>query len=595
MEINVESEKTIKKEKDDSNEKKEIIIKKERIEPDQIIYINNLISMKEIIDKKDYELFNLFNYNPKAYTKYYNSNDSNKGNESSHQSFLQKRFDEISSKVKLFYDNLSINKYKDKSSENLKGTFLLKLHEIIQNKKELNLQELIQSLEVYPFKYLKIYIADSSTKNNNIITLNKELENKKFILDYTYDFVEIAFSKIVDMISYVTLIDMNDLSGSGFGSFLENKIKKKLENENVFEIRYFWNFTSITKNDKKDIKDKYTYDYNNFKKIKIEYDDIKKLKIKDYNKYYYIIPGSETNRSLDSVILIPYNEKTFDMICIQATKFKYKIKKKEEYINDCFIAKSKFELNYEISINNVYFYFLLWDEFQNKGFTNNLESLGIEYFYYSIKDEIFKKEGDIIFIKKLNKERAKIEQEISENENLLFKSKLGLFNIMTHFLQRKRKREKNFNITRNYFEKARKYLFSKTPKIKLDSFNKKEMEKIVKKNPKFSSKLFTFVFLFMIKPNEYNDLREIDELIGLLINKNKKNKKVYHYIYKGVFFPKNYENISLKEFFSKEKSDKRNPPLKNEEYLVSNISEEYINKFILIFKIYPLNISNQKK
>ena len=347
------------------------------------------------------------------------------------------------------------------------------------------MQELIQSLEVYPFKYLKIYIADSSTKNNNIITLNKELENKKFILDYTYDFVEIAFSKIVDMISYVTLIDMNDLSGSGFGSFLENKIKKKLENENVFEIRYFWNFTSITKNDKKDIKDKYTYDYNNFKKIKIEYDDIKKLKIKDYNKYYYIIPGSETNRSLDSVILKPYNEKTFDMICIQATKFKYKIKKKEEYISDCFIAKSKFESNYEISINNVYFYFLLCDEFQNQGFTINLESLGIEYFYYSIKDEIFKKEGDIIFIKNLNKERAKIEQEISENENLLFKSKLGLFNIMTHFLQRKRRREKNFKITRNYFEKARKYLFSKTPKIKLDSFNKKEMEKLLKKIQNF--------------------------------------------------------------------------------------------------------------
>lgn len=43
----------------------------------------------------------------------------------------------------------------------------------------------------------------------------------------------------------------------------------------------------------------------------------------------------------------------------------------------------------------------------------------------------------------------------------------------------------------------------------------------------------------MIKPNEYNDLREIDELIGLLINKNKKNEKVYHYIYQGEFFPNN--------------------------------------------------------
>ena len=216
IETNVESEKTdkiIKKEeKNDSNEKEEIIIEKKRIEPDDIIYINTLISMEEIINKKDDELFKLFNYNPKTYTKYCYIYDSNKGKEFLHESFLQKRFDEIANKVKSFYDDLSINKYKDKSSENLKGTFLLKLNEIIKNKKELNLQELIQSLEVYPFKYLKIYVADSSPKNN-IITLNKELINKKFILDYSYEFIEIAFSKIVDMISHVTLIDMNDLSG----------------------------------------------------------------------------------------------------------------------------------------------------------------------------------------------------------------------------------------------------------------------------------------------------------------------------------------------------------------------------------------------
>ena len=394
-----------------------------------------------------------------------------------------------------------------------------------------------------------------------------------------------------------------------------------MEKENEFVIRYFWNFTSITKNDKKeeketisnkddkkekeeiisneddrkDRKDKYIYDYKNYKKMKIEYDDITKYKIKEYNKYYYIIPGSEINRSLDSVILKPYNKNTFEMICIQATKFKYVIKEKMEYINDCFITKSKFESIYGININNVYFYFLLSDEFPNKAITKNLESKGIEYFYYSIKDEKFKKEDDTIFITNLNKEKAKIEQKISENENLLFKSKLGLFNIMTHFLQRKRRKEKNFKITQNYFDKARKYLFNKTPKIRIDLSNKKEMEKIVKNNSKFSSKLFMFVFLFMIKPYEYNELKEIDELIGILVSKNKKNKKIYHYIYKGEIFPNNYENISLNEFFSNKKRDNRILELKNEEYLVSDVPEEYVNKFILIFKIYPLKEIERKK
>ena len=600
-----------KMEKEKKDEKKEIIINKIRIEPDDILYINNLISMEEFIKDKDKELLKLFNYNPKTFTKFYSLDDSYKGKEFLHESFLNSIFNEIANKVKLFYDELSTNKYINKSSENLKGTFLLKLDEIIKNKKELNLQELIQSLEIYPFKYLKIYITDSNPISN-IITLDKELINKKFILDYSYDFIEIAFSKIINMISYITLIDMNDLSGSGFGSFLENKMNKKIEKDNEFVIRYFWNFTSLTniekkkedeeeiilkKNDKKDKKEKrwekekYIYDYKNYKKIKIEYDDVLKYKIVDFNKYYYIIPGSENNKSLDSVILMSNDKNNFDMICIQATKFKSKIKKKEEYINDCFITKAKFESNYEINIKNVYFYFLLCYEYQNNNLTFNLDSEGIEYFYYSIKKDKFLKDDDEISIKKLNIERAKIEQEKLENENLLFKNKLVLFNRMINFLQRKRRKEKNFKITENNFDKARFCLFNKTPKIKLNQITIDYMKKIVQKNPKFSSELFTFVFLFMIKPNEFNDLKEMDELIGLIVNKNKKDKKIYHYIYRGEMYP-NCDDIPSSFFFHNTNKDNKRAnkflPLKNKEYLISDIPDDYINNFILIFKIYTL-------
>ena len=59
--------------------------------------------------------------------------------------------------------------------------FFLKLNEIIKNKKQLDLKELIQSSEFYPFKYLKIYIVDSdSIIIDNMICMNERLKDKKF-------------------------------------------------------------------------------------------------------------------------------------------------------------------------------------------------------------------------------------------------------------------------------------------------------------------------------------------------------------------------------------------------------------------------------
>ena len=194
----------------------------------------------------------------------------------------------------------------------------------------MNFSELIHYLEVFPFKYLKIYLADidSKLKDNNIIYFDEQLKEQKFKLEYSYEFIEIAFSKIIDMISPSTLIDMKDLSGSAIGSLLENKIKRNLENEG-FIIRYLWNFSSekVGKKEKR-----YIYDYNSYKKIELNYDDIDNNPIKDKNKYYYILPVSQINKSLDAVILQPYDINLFNMISLQITKFKKSIKSKKDYI-----------------------------------------------------------------------------------------------------------------------------------------------------------------------------------------------------------------------------------------------------------------------
>jgi hypothetical protein len=211
----------------------------ERNKLTEILYVNNLISIEEMIkDSEDKRLNSKFNFNPKIYTKYINflqTNDTNELKKNLNKHFLDLKFYEILEKVDKFYINLMRKNNNKYSSEYLKATLLVKLKDIIDNKRELDLKELIQSLEVFPLKYLKIYIAgDNSILKGNILDMDEKLKHKKFILDYSYDFIEIAFSKILDMIPSSTLIDMKELSDSAIGSFLENKIKKKYRKKGIY-------------------------------------------------------------------------------------------------------------------------------------------------------------------------------------------------------------------------------------------------------------------------------------------------------------------------------------------------------------------------
>ena len=564
-----------------------------------IIYVNNLISIEEIVNgSNDKEIFRLFDFNPKTYIKFnellqnYPSSLSN----SIYKSFLDSRFEKINENIDIFYRKLkNIKKYSKYSPESLKGSFLVILNEIIKTKKKLNLMELIQYFEVFPFKYLKIYLAENGTvKKENIIGLNKDLKDSHFILEYSYEFVEIAFSKILYLIPSTTLIDMKDLTGSGIGPLIENKIKRNLE-KNGFIIRYFWNFTSKSDITKKNEND-YIYDYNTYKKIKFLYDNENVGNIKlDYNKSYYIVPGSQTNRSLDSVILQPSNNNSFDLIFFQITKFKYEIKKKSQYIKDCFFAKNKFESSFNIKINKLYFYFILAKDFDNEKTKEELEAKNIQYFYYSISEDqfYFDKAQPIYDLNYLNESKAEIFDNTQDDEYLYFNSKLVLINCLEKYLQKKRRLDKNFVITKDKFESGRKHLIKKSSNIILDEENKEQIDNYLKKHYFKNDSELVYKYIFSIVPKEYGYFSENKNIIGIMIHHDYEipTKRVYKYFYNGKIFPVGFlpTNFLINNYFNL----KNNLP-KDTDYLISEIPEQYWDK-IYVFRIYNGLLTKKSK
>ena len=585
---------------------------KKLIELTEIIYINNLVSVEDILknsnnsktseSKEDNkELFELFNFSPEAYTKfnYIFHTKSNSTKDLLYKTFLDGRFKEIDEKIDKFYQNLKNNRYFNYSSDCLKYTYLMKLNEIIKNNEELNLKQLIQYLEVFPFKYLKIYLSkDKSIIKKNILFLNDELKNSKFIIDYSYDFIEIALAKILYHIPSSTLIDMKDLTGSGIGPFLENKIKNYFK-DNEFIIRYLWNFIThqnLTNKDKKEEK-KYIYDFDNYKKSKLQYDEFETEPIIEYTKNYYIVPGSQTNKLLDSVILQPFGLNLFNMIFLQITKFKIDFPQKEEYIKKCFEAKKKIENIYGIKTNKVYFYFILAEDFPNEETKKELELKNIAYFYYSIKEEKFKRNGFILNMGNLNRIEAEISEKAQENEYRYFDSKLAIINLVEKFLQKKRRLDDNIKISQNYYEAAKNHLFNSICTIHLDNDIDKKMKDIVEKNSvSFKKNQFIFQFIFYIYPNESSYLTDKEDLIGIMIQSAKgkvtKKEKLFRYFYKGELIP-NDVDLPGEYFYMKEKRSKKFISLKGT-YHISNIDPIYWNR-IFVFKIYNLKDEQKKK
>ena len=351
-------------------------------------------------------------------------------------------------------------------------------------------------------------------------------------------------------------------------------------------IRYFWNFTRTSKiYDKKLPEEK--YDFSTFKPL--VYDDIIKYKITDFDRIYYIIPGSQANRSLDSIILIPNGGNKFYMICFQITKHKMTVKTKKDYSTDCFIAKSKFEESYGIKIKNVYFYFILAEDYMNEDTKNSLDINNISYFYFSIRKVAFIKNDEIIHLTELCNAEAEITQVIENNEYRTFENKNELIKITEKFLIKKRKRDIDFKISETIYEKARKFLFRLSSHISLDKDIEKEMRNIVNKTG--MKKNFIFTYVFNVNFSEYTAFLKHIDLIGVIIDENgkKENERSYHYYYQGQLYSQNSElgvEIFSKMVNKKERTQRLIERKNN--YLLKEVPSKFCNS-IFVFKIYEIN------
>ena len=480
----------------------------------RILYINELISLQKIEDKRYINYLKLFNYNPKYYIKFKNyiSKFQNESMETLFKNFLEETCSHIYKKIKEYYSH----------ENNLKYEFLVELMNLkylVDKKVKFSSSSLIDYIKRYPIKYIKIKIENN---NQTIIDLNEQFNNSEFYLEYCFPFFGLILSKIIFMKENFSFINYVNLSGSARGSFFEEKFKRSLVYEECFgqtkfNLRYVWDFFSNAIDRDNNINH---YDYTNFKQI--EYDENLDSIILNVENYY-IVPGNQINRNIDSAILIPESfYHNFILIAFQIKQGEtFEIKEKSIYIKYSFLAKRKFEKLYNIKISKVYFYFVLPLEFkyseekEDKKELKDLLEKKIEYIFYSFQcNQIFIQEKEEkLELNELLNEKAQIFDKsnyMNEEENLETKNKL--IKELEQFL--KRKRYNGLIISRNIFENGRKVIFNRDKGIRLTNTQRKKIIDILSSACDIQIK-FTIKYIFKIKKDELCNLSNYKDLLGL--------------------------------------------------------------------------------
>ena len=544
-------------------------------------------------DNKIINYLDIFDYNPKYYIKFKNFLTNNTGQlDGLYKKFLDSIYEQISDNIKKYY--LENN---DDILKNEQIIELIKLKDLVDNKVRFTAPILIQYIKEFPIKYIKMRIYDELTEkdslSNNIIELNNQFKDTEFYFQFCFPFFGLILSKLIYLNDNNYTINYGKLSGSAKGSFMEQKIKRAIIIDKCFyeviKLRYVWNFTSLNKDIPKDINE---YDYENYERI--NYDE-EKTNINFPYSVCYIVPGSQTNRNIDSALLIPdninNNYKTFKLIIFQIKQGdNFVIKNKSDYVSSSFTAKKKFEKLYTIKISNVYFYFILPKEYKNENnLINDLENKNISYLFFSIFDHfIYKNDQEkLILLKYLINSNSEIfENDDNDNEEENFDKKMKIIIKLESCL--KMKKFLGCKITRNVYENGRKIFFKKDKGLRLSN---KQRESIINllKNEFAIKNNFTIKYIFVIRRSEYLDFINKDDLFGIFyyksnfyllynifiipidINKNINNTEDINNVYKFIRTLKKDEQKSLRFKF------------KNKSINLEDINNE---NYIYIFKIY---------
>jgi hypothetical protein len=536
------------------------------------IYFNDIISIEPLIkqlnDKGLYICLNNFNFFPKYYQRFliFKKDYNNKWN--IYDDFLELQYNRIKDKLtKFFYKYNNENVYQS----------LISLKDIIfkAKNKPINYKTLYTYSKIYPFKYLSMKIVNQSNK----IYINDEIFNQKFIINYSFPFIEYSVDRIIGEYNNGSSIDINKLSGSAFGNALEFKISENIVTNKYFSTqvckKYVWTTDILTedqaKNKKKEIEEIKRKGDIRFKNCPY-LDDIDETKPL-LDKTYYIKPENQINYLVDSLMIIKQNDKQYIMIVFQITKYKsrneiYSKSIYERNINHN--IKTKFENLYGIEIVEIYFWFILSNECkENEKTCGFLNDENLEYVFYSLEDKCFYKERSKTKLDKIDcfyKEKSKIYPMKKEKEEKTFSN---LNPTICHFLINEieeniiiemEKIENNNETNKNInYEKLRNETYPNSQKVIISNKQKEIIVNILKSKSNYSNNI-QLLYLFCIP---------LSHLRFYVSNEN----LIFIFKYKNTFYFDNKNDV----FEIKAKSNKVNLELNGISF--SNIAK-YFNEEI---------------
>ena len=276
-------------------------------------------------------------------------------------------------------------------------------------------------------------------------------------------------------------------------------------------------------NKKEEEKIKIKIDFFNLKEL--TYDDIKLNPLNDYNSNYYIICHSPNNRYLDSLILIPCSQdnesdKIFNLIGLQITINKWKIYELNEYHSATEIAAQKMISVYDIKIKDMFFCFVLSEEYENKSTQQNLEKLGIPFTFYSTINNCFFLESKkkIESISQFLRDEFKLQTNQNKKESVFYKN--NIFKKMEDYLQKKRKRDKKFKVTKNSFNFIKGKMFKEEKEFILPKDKLNKIIETINNTVFFKNKKIFIEYIFKVNFFEYENLYSCnDDLIGICFYK----------------------------------------------------------------------------
>lgn len=247
----------------DINEKKFLSNLSEFPQKYKILYINDLISAKNIYDKENelIEKLEVFNFNPKYFIKFKDFKDLRKNTKNSlddlYHNYLLNAFNNIKVKIETFYTDYN-NKFKLNYSSNTIINKLMNLEKLVQEEIKLNINSLIYYLGQFPVKYIKIIKLDNNNDNSNFFYFDCDISSSYFKIEYAFPFIRYVISRLLFEYDNNCILSYNDISPSGIGSLLEKHIRKALVIDkmlNQFYLRNFWSFRKTSTKTKKINKD----------------------------------------------------------------------------------------------------------------------------------------------------------------------------------------------------------------------------------------------------------------------------------------------------------------------------------------------------